>query len=155
MADFTYFNIMDIDPSFSALDEGVYTLRLNKIEGQEFTPQTGKRAGESTMRVNSDFAVVNHQQFSGRRLFHTFWLSNGFDQKALRRLADRTGVPQEPTDTFTMWLAKLTEQQPEVKVKVEKVPDVDYKTGNAKVDEITGKPLFKNVINWKEVQPAN
>lgn len=155
MADYQYFNIMDVDPSFTPLEDGVYELRINKLVGESYVPKSGKREGEATIRIKGDFAVVNHNKFSGRRLFHTFWLHSGFDQKALRRIADRTGIGQDPSETFEAWLGKLTQSQPTFKVKVEVVPDMDYTTKTPKVDEITGKPVMTNAINWKEVFCSN
>jgi heat shock protein HspQ len=152
MADHEYFNIMDVDPNFSPIEEGVYKLRINKMTLKEFPKKDN--SGESWRVVNGDFTVVDDATFSGRRLFPTFWLTNSFDLKSLRKIADRTGVTQEPTENFEAWLGKLTSIQPEFRSKIEVVDEIDRATKQPKVDEITGKPMKTNVINFKTVLAA-
>ena len=154
MADFQYFNIMDVDPNFADIEEGVYELRINKLEGGVYTPQSGKSAGVETYRVKGDFVIVNHPTFAGRRLWNTFWLSNKFDQISLRKLADRTGVVQNPGEALEAWLQTMSTIQPTFKAKINSVDDVDWTTHQPKVDEITGKVQKKAVVNWREIFPA-
>jgi hypothetical protein len=115
---FQYFNVMDVDPTFKPIEPGAYTLQLAKIGAQVKTPQSGKMAGQETLMINATFIVVDDPTYSGRRLFNTFWIHNPFDQKILRKIADRTGVTQAPGESLTDWLAKLTQIQPRIKAPV-------------------------------------
>ena len=154
MADFEYFNIMEVDPNFTPVEEGIYKVRINKMTKKSKTyPDDPSR--DTLVWVNGDFVITDHEKFSGRRLFPTFWLSNSFDLKALRKVADRTGVVQTPGQSFEDWLDSLTTQQPEIKVKIDIVPVIDRVTKQPKVDEYSGKPLMENKINFREVFPAN
>lgn len=99
--------------------------------------------------------MVDNDTYSGRRLWHTFYLSNGFDQKALRKVADATAVTQAPGETFEQWCSAVTSSQPEIKVKINIQPDIDRATGQPKVDEATGKEVKRNVIDFKNVFLAN
>ena len=123
---FSYFNVMDVDPTFRPIDQGVYTVQLAKISGKVKVPATGKMAGQETLMINATFIVTDDPTFSGRRLFQTFWIHNPFDQKILRKIADRTGVTQRPGESLEDWFIQLTQIQPKFKVKVDVVSEAAY-----------------------------
>lgn len=136
---------MDVDPSAKALDQGVRALRLVKIDGALIEVKSGKNAGKETFKIDASFTVINDDNYAGRRLWHSFWLSNPYNQKELRKLADSTGVVQEAGEPLAAWLAKLTEFQPEFKTFV----------GVEEYDKGDGSKGQKNVINFFQATPIN
>ena len=126
MAEFEYFNLHDVDPTFKPVDAGVYTLQCAKMTAQKKTPASGKMAGQETLMINGTFIVTGDPTYSGRRFFNTFWIHNPYDQKALRKLMDRTGVAQNPGESLIDWLAKMTQIQPTFKAKVDVVVEPVY-----------------------------
>ena len=118
--EFEYVHLADIDPNFSPIDEAVYTLKLLKLEYR--TPKAG-----GNVYISGQFAVTGEGKFTGRRLFDNFF-NNDFHKRVLRRLADYTGVSQQATESFTSWMQRISEVQPDFRVLVTKGVDVDYKT---------------------------
>ena len=127
----------DVDPSFSTIPADVYTLRINKMVPKTYEGK--KDPSQSFQVVKGDFTVIDHPDYAGRRLFETFWLNHGWSTKALRRISDNTGIPQEPgAGTFEAWLERLSTEQPSFKVPVT-------------VRE--GDPP-ENAITWRDVKPV-
>ena len=145
---FDYVDLNEVDPNFTAMPEDMYTLRILKAEKIDFQYKTGAKIGQDGERISLQLAVVEHPELSGRRLFESLFPSN-FVYRVLRRIADATGVQQEPGSPLTTWLGTLSELQPTFKVKV------GFKTDRAGVVLMTpaGKPQ-DNAVDWREVQPA-
>jgi hypothetical protein len=139
--EYQYFNLQDVDPTFRPIDQGVYTLQLAKIAGQVKVPKSGKMAGQETLMINGTFIVTGDPTFSGRRLFNTFWIHNPYDQKALRKISDRTGVIQNPGESLEDYFARLTQIQPSFKAKVDVVKEPDQ----------TGEVVDVNKIDFRSV----
>lgn len=144
--DFEYLHLADIDPNFSPVDEAVYELKVIKLE-----PRVSKNTG--TNYISGQFAITGDNKYTGRRLFDSFF-SNDFHKRVLRRIADYTGVAQQPTESFDAWMKRISEVQPTFKVLVMKGPDVDYKTKEVKRDPTTGVDLVVNKISWRDLGPA-
>jgi hypothetical protein len=146
---FEYFNLNDIDPTFHAIETGIYGFRVNKMEYKTVVPKSGKNQGVEVPLIQGNFTVINHDQFSGRRLRHTFWLTNTFDQKSLRRLMDATGILQEPGEPLSAYVERFSAAE----------PPAEFKTYVVKVtkeeDPLTGKPGEDNEMKWNNVQPIN
>ena len=159
---FDYVDLNQIDPSFSVMPEDMYTLRILKMEKLTFPRKVnGIPTGEDGQRIAVNLTVADHPSLSGRRIFESLW-PNNFTFRVLRRLADNTGIAQNPGEPLEAWLQKMTETQPTIKLKVE------FRTKNIKklnpatgVEEWTkevvlneqGKPA-ENSIDWREMQPA-
>ena len=151
MAEFEYFNLNDVDPTFHPIDPGVYALRLKKIEFKTIIPSKGQRVGLETPLVNANFSVINHDKFSGRSLRYTFWPANSYDQKALARLSTAVGVPQEQGEPFPEYIKRLGETNPPVEFKTFVAIE------QSGVDETVDppKPIMDNKIKWSNVLPIN
>lgn len=152
---FTYADLRDVDPNFTAVPEDVYTLRVLKFEES--------KTGKGKPFVKASFSIVNSGTVDGRRLWHNFWEigEGGRDLKPLRRIMDATGVQQTEGGEagFKAWLEELTNVQPEFKVLVTKRPPTQYnkemKATEPKLGP-DGAPLpDENFISFKNVSPAN
>ena len=150
--DFVYVNLQDIDPNFSTLPSNNYTLQVQKAELKEFTYRNGSKAGTQGTRVAFQFVVVDDADYSGRKVYESMFPST-FSFKALRRLADATGTPQDAGEPLADWLTKLANEQVKFNIFVDQVEDLD-KDGNARSTDFKGNPAKVNRINWKEVRPA-
>jgi hypothetical protein len=151
--DFNFVNLTQVDPNYTAIDEGVYTLKVIKMAIQN---TKGNNGAEVKPYLACTFSVSNHEKFSGRRLFHNFWNvtdNSGFDAKALRRIADATGVPQD--GDFRAWVEAETTQQPEFKVEVKKqqptVWNKETKTREVKTNPDGSALPDENAINFRNV----
>lgn len=139
-------NLNEIDPTFKPVDPGMYQLKVIKL-----TPKTSTN-GKAFL--SGQFAIQNDAKFSGRRVFVSFFLSNGFAQKELRRLMDATGIIQ--TGSLKDWAEQISSEQPTfkaavtIKQKQEKGPDGTYV---GKVDQY-GNPEVDNAIEFKDAQIA-
>jgi hypothetical protein len=111
--EFSHINIMDIDPSFKPVETGVCQFRVNKITPKYVTPGSGKNSGKEVLVGNGDFTIINSDKYSGRRVFQSFWASNSFNLRELRKLADVTGVTQEPGESLEDYLRRYEAVQPE------------------------------------------
>jgi hypothetical protein len=156
-SEFDYVRLQDIDPSFQALEEDVYNLRILKAEAITYTAKKDTKtakSGDEAVRYSLQFAVQGHPKYSGRRIFETLF-PNDFTWKVFRRIMDATGIPQGDL-TISDWLVALTQTQPAVRLKVEATPDVLRDgTPNPKNVRPDGSPGLKNVIAWKAgVQPG-
>lgn len=147
--EFEYIHLADIDPNFSPIDEGVYTLKLIKLEYRQ--PKSG-----GNTYISGQFAVTGDNKYTGRRLFHTFF-SNDFDKRTLRRIADNTGVLQQPTESFGSWMERISTTQPVFRVFVEKGPQTKWNKEKQVREAVTddyGKEVVTNNIRWKDIGPA-
>ena|ERR1700722_17350939 len=144
---FEHFNLNEVDPTFKPIDPKIYGLRVNKFEYKIVQPKSGKRVGEDTPLVNANFTVINDDTFSGRRLRHTFWMLNPYDQKAVRRLAENTGLMQEADEPFEEYCKRFASQNPPVEfrtyVGLKELPGKNEK----------GESQYDNEIKWNQVFP--
>ena len=143
--EFEHIIIMQIDPTFKPIDEGFYTLQVNKLTPKTGVAKSGKNSGKPYMFLNGSFTVVNDENFSGRKLWKSFWASNPVDLKDLRRLADATGVVQEAGQTLSEYAAVYETLNPPAQFKVFVGTENDYRDANATV----------NVIKFAQAQPDN
>ena len=148
-ASFRYTDLNEIDPSNQALPEDVYTV---KVLSAQYVEGIGKTSGQPYEMVKFFLAITDHENYSGRRLWESFFPGN-YGAKAMRRIADATGLMQEPGTSLIDWLAVLTEKQPTFKIPVQVVEDLD-KDGKARSLDIKGNPAKINKLNWFNVQPA-
>lgn len=158
--DFRYANLNEVDPNFELLDPEVYTLRISKAELRTYlaktaNPEKGVNVGDERAYVNFTFTVINHPKFSGRKHFESLFPSN-FSLKTLRKIADATGVAQ--AGTLENWLTSLSSIQPAIKLKVDKVEDLQRVKGsdgeytsipNPATMNSDGTPSMKNTVDWK------
>lgn len=148
--DFENLNLNDVDPTFKPIDEGPYILKLMSLLWKESkgTKETNKDV--VYVSINGKFAVDNHPKFSGRKLYHNFFLGNSFEQKALRRIADATGVSQNPGETLKDWAARISTTNPSFKVAVKVQQAIDFTTKEGRVD-VDGAPILENKIDFRNV----
>jgi hypothetical protein len=153
--DFRYIDLKDIDPNFTLLDPEFYNLRITKAEIKTYLIKDGSAAvrkgtanvGDEGTYLNFAFTVVDHQKFTGRKHWESLFPSD-FSFKCLKRIEEATGVQQ--TGSMEDWLSQLTAIGPTVKLKVDKVPDVNRDgTPNQKTMKADGTPGEKNVVDWK------
>jgi hypothetical protein len=150
---FDYVFLGDIDLSYKPIPAGVYTLQVVSSGTKEFEYKKGEKAGTKGSKLNMQFAVTDHDEYSGRRVFAGFF-PNDFDLRSLRRLQDATGVLQEEGEPLTEWAARLAEIKPTFKIPVLLTNAKDFsRKGQDRLDE-NGNPILENTLNWKEVQPA-
>jgi hypothetical protein len=153
---FSYVDLNEVDPSFKPLPTDFYTLKVLRAELKSFAyKQTTKshNAGDTGEYIKFQLAVTNHPEFAGRRLFESVFFGRR-ELRGMRLLMDATGVSQVPGTAIDEWLKSLTEIQPEFKVKVDCVPDLNRDGSVRSVDPKTGKPQDINVVKWTEVIPV-
>lgn len=154
MADsFDYVFLGDVDLSYKPIPAAVYTLQVVKFAAQEFTYKKGEKAGTTGSLLKFQFAVTDHEEYSGRRLFSSFF-PNDFDLRSLRRLQDATGVLQEQNEPISEWATRLAEIKPTFKIPVLLTTAKDFAVkGKDRVDE-NGNVIMENTLNWKEISPG-
>ena len=145
---FDYVNLNEVDPNFKPIPQDVYTLQVldAKKGGGALTKDVIGKGGEITRHagdpyeyVNFSFAVTDHSEYSGRRIWDTLFFG-GKELRFMRKLADNTGVQQ--TGSFNEWLQALKEAKPTFKTLVLVKPD----RRDATVDV--------NRVSWKDIVPA-
>lgn len=161
VTDFRYANLNEVDPNFELLDPEVYSLIISKAELRTYAAKTanpakGINVGDEGTYVSFMFTVTDHGKFSGRKHFESLF-NSPFSLKALRRIADATGIPQ--TGTLQDWLTSLSGVNPTIKLKIDKVEDVvrtknpmtgEYDSSpNPRTVKSDGSPSMKNVVDWK------
>ena len=152
--DFRYVDLKDVDPNFTLLDPEVYNLRITKVEIKTYEIKAGSAAvtsgranpGDEGQFINFNFTVVGHSKFTGRKIFDSLFPSD-FTLKCLKRLEEATGIPQNVA--MEEWFAKLSSEQPVVKLQVERVPDLIKGLPNPKTAKSDGTPGDVNKIAWK------
>jgi hypothetical protein len=148
--DWKHIDLKDVDPNFTLLPgPEIYSLRITKAELAAYIARkttASQEAGQEVPYVKLTLTVVDHPNFTGRKLWESLFPGD-FGYKTGRRIMEATGVNQ--TGTMEEWLTELTSVQPVIKVLVDQVPDQFKSTS-------TGKPELKNQVNWKGgVQPAD
>lgn len=148
---FEYTPLADVDPSFSAVPQDVYTMEV--VEGKKRTwtykqdTKTAK-AGDPGASYAIDFLIVDHDKFAGRRIFASYF-GNDFTARGFRRLMDASGHAQQPGQSVTEWLESFKGLSPRIKIKTL----VELKDDRKKVGA-DGQPEKVNEVNMKEVIPA-
>ena len=154
---FEFVNLNEIDPSQKNLPEGVYTFQIVK---SAFVRKEATKDKPAYAVVKLQFAVVDHPELAGRRMFGDFYM-NDFNLKNLRRIMDATGVSQEPGEPLTGWVERLGQLQPTFKVPVVEKQATEYLGKDAEGKPIrhpkfkeNGEPELENSINWFKVMPV-
>ena len=146
---FDYVNLNEIDPAQQLIPEGVYTLKLLKIELKE---GVSKKDGNPYQRVDVAFAVQDDDNFSGRRVWVSLFEGES-TLKQLRKLMDATGVAQTPGSPLTEWFQELSTIQPTVKGEIKHRLDID-KNGNALTTDFKGNPTTLAKLNMWSIIPV-
>lgn len=149
---FDYVHLGDVDLSYKPIPAGVYTLQVVKGESREFKYKKGEKAGTSGKMLKFQFAVTDHPEYSGRRLFGTFF-PNDFDLRSLRRLQDATGVIQEVGEPIVEWVSRIAMVKPTFQIPVLLTNSKDFTSGQDRLDD-NGNTIPDNTLNWKEISPA-
>ncbi len=139
---FEYVDLNEIDPTIKPLTKDFYNLKILKAELKSTTYKTGDKTGQPLQFVKFTLAIVDHPDFSGRRVFPKPLFEGQSTFKKLRKVMDATGVAQEPGTPLDAWLAVLSEAQPTFKAQVTQV--LDRRDPN----------VLDNDVNWWEVAPA-
>lgn len=151
MSDFTTFDYVDlneIDPNPDLLPEGMYELRVVRAELRSGVSQ---RTGDPYQAISLSLAVVNHDQYTGRRVFETLF-PNANGLKALRRLMDATGIQQQPGEPVVEWLQRLVTEQAQFKALVREIEERDPITKQPRMEG--DRVVKRNAISWFKVMPA-
>lgn len=141
--EFDHINIMEIDPTIKPIDQGFYTLQVNKLTPKTVTPAKGKNQGKACLILSGSFTLVNDANFAGRKFWKTFWTTNPVDLKDLRRLADATGVTQTPDQTLSDYANGFEVLDPPAELKIFIAEEADYRTQ---------EPV--NVLKFNQAQPV-
>lgn len=162
---FEYPHLKTVDPNFSTIDTDVYVLRPIKLDLGAW-PERNPGEG-ATPYINGQFVVAKHDKFSGRKVFHTFkdiTTKEGRGMKALRKMADATGVQQQDAETLQDYLQRVVQMSLEFKVPVSKVQKRKFNPETKEwqpvfdesvVDEQGNPtPQMENVINFRNAGPV-
>lgn len=153
LPEFDRVRLEDVDPNFSLIDEGVYTLQLSSVAANTYERKSeGVPTGEKGVRYNLTFTVVDDEKFSGRRVRESFFPSDFF-LKCVRRVADATGYPQDG-DSIAGYLESMAgESDPPVlfKAPIGKRERKSY--GEVELDS-NGNPVEENFVKLIAVMPA-
>ena len=154
---FEFVNLNEIDPSQKGLPEGVYTFQIVKAA---FVRKEATNDKPAYAVVKLQFAVVDHPDLAGRRMFGDFYM-NDFNLKNLRRIMDATGVAQEPGEALPAWVERLGQVQPTFKIPVQEKAATEYLGKGADGKAIRapklkedGSPEMESVLNYWRVMPA-
>lgn len=142
---FEFVDLNEIDPTFKPIDDGIYCLKVLKAELKAYTAKTdtkNQKAGDQGQFVKFQLAVVNDDQYAGRRVFPKPLFPGNRAFRALRKIMDATGIVQEVGMPLADWLNLLSTTQPEFKAKVTQVPDR------------RNPDVIDNDIDWREVLPV-
>jgi hypothetical protein len=140
---YEHINIMEIDPTMKPFSEGFYTLQITKLTPKLVTPKKGQNAGKEVLVLNGSFTVVNDENFSGRKLWRSFWASNIVDLKDVRRIADATGVTQAEGQTLSEYALTFEQLNPPAEFKAP-----------ITVEKAWGSDDDVNVIKFNGAQPV-
>jgi hypothetical protein len=149
---FDHIHLSEVDPNFSNIAPGVYTIQPQLASLAEFTYKQGERAGQTGQYVKFRFVVTDDETYSGRRLYESLF-PNQMTFKILRRISDATGIQQETGEPLADWLTKLASEQPKFRVQIVEEPDLN-RDGTPKALDVNGDPVKVNKVVWKQVLPA-
>jgi len=155
---FNHVNLKDIDPNRKPVEEGFYTLQLVKSEVREYeiadTYKSGPKEGEPREDatsvtgvkgsfLNLQFAISDHPEHSGRRLFLTLFPGdNTFKQ--LRKMMDATQEEMLDSETIPQYLERVADLNPPATFKA----FVNKREGKDR----DGNPETKNNVNLWQAQ---
>lgn len=139
--DFMNARLEDFDNS-KPIPQDIYTFVISKVEPRTYTKKKGPDAGQEATYLSVVLTVVNHDSFSGRRLYEAFFPNAG-SLKILGLLAKTLGVPQEEGENVEDWLVRISQSTPPLPFNV----PVEVQQGNYKTDA-DGNFLDENVVKW-------
>lgn len=146
---FDHVDLKNVDPNFTPVPMGEYTLQVVKAERKEFVykkanPVSGTKPGDTGNYISMSFAITDDDNFSGRRIFSTLFSGEGTFRN-LRRLMDATGVIQEDGEGLIEWVERLGAANAVFKATVEVIQEKDA----------TGELVPKNAVSWKTLAPVS
>ncbi len=156
MTAFSHTNLNDVDPNFTPIATNTYSLR---VVSAELVPYTDKNTGEEKERVSLGLTIFNDPDFSGRRVWESFF-EGDFALKNLRRIMDASGIPQNPGESIESWLNRLVVEQAEVRVPIVLEDDMikDKTTKelipNPRTVKLDGSPSQRNRVDWFRIAPV-
>ena len=115
--DFEYVSLSEIDPNAKPIAEAMYNTRVQSIKTVDYVTKNGKNAGKPGRRYEFRLQVTEDGPARGRVVFDSLFHGEGAF-RALRRLMDATGIPQDNGEPLSEYLTRVAAEQPEVKYKI-------------------------------------
>lgn len=135
--EFDYVNLSEVDPNAKAVAEGFYKVRVTGAAVKPFTAKSGPNAGKPGVRYEFKVQVAEDGPARGRVIFDSLFHGEGA-LRAMRRLMDASGVPQEDGEPISEYLPRLAKESPEVR----------YKITVKKENDRDGQPVDRNRIDF-------
>jgi hypothetical protein len=148
---FSRTNLNDVDPNFTTVNEGTYSLRVVKAD---LTAFVNSKTGEDSERVNLGLTIFNHPEYSGRRIWETLW-EGAFGLRAMRKIMDASGVAQSSDEELASWLERTIVEKAEFKAFVSNEEDLIKGTPNPRTVKPDGSASLINRVDWKTIAPVS
>lgn len=139
--DFMNARLEDFDNT-KPIPQDIYTFKIDKVEPRTYTKKKGPDAGQEGSYLSVVITVVNHDAYSGRRLYEAFFPNAG-SLKILSLLSKTLGVPQEDGEDVQDWLVRISQATPPLTFNL----PVTVEQGNYKTDA-DGNFLDENKVQW-------
>jgi hypothetical protein len=140
---FDYVNLSEVDPNAKAITEDFYRVRVTGAAAKPFTAKSGPKQGEPGVRYEFKVQVTEDGPARGRVIFDSLFHGEGA-LRAMRRLMDASGIPQEDGEPISEYLPRLAKEAPEVR----------YKITVKKENDRDGNPVDKNRIDFYSASVA-
>lgn len=122
--EFEYINLSAVDPTAKPIPEGFYAGRVTGAAAKDFITKSGKNIGKPGRRYEFKFQITEDGPARGRVVFDSLFHGEGA-LRAMRRLMDASGVPQDDGEPLSEYLTRLAKEQPEVKYKITVKSELD------------------------------
>ena len=135
---FEHINLNNVDDSFHAVDAGVYTLEVNKLEPKyvKITKADSPYAGQEVLVLKGSYTIVDDEKFSGRKLWQDFWTPYPIAQKFLKKQMQVTGVIQGPDESLVDYAKQFALLNPPARFVVPITQKPDRRDPETMVNEI-------------------
>jgi len=145
---FSHINLSEVDDTIKAVDEGVYTFEINKLEPKyvKITKPGSEYEGQEVLVLKGSYTIVDDEKYSGRKIWQDFFTPFKGAQIGLKRQMNATGVVQAAGEDLIQYAQQFATLNPPARFQapLKKVADRRDPTGPA-----------KNEIDLFQAKPAN
>ena len=142
-----HINLNDVDDTRKPIEEGVYTLEVNKIDAKYVTIKnpSSPSVGQSPLVLKGSYTIVDDAKYSGRKIWEDFWTNQKFALVNLKKQQNATGVMQAEGEGLSDYAAQFATLSPPARFQVLIQCQPDKR-------DPSGEPV--NRISWFSAKPA-
>ncbi len=125
--EYEHINLNEVDDTIKAVDPGVYTLEVNKLEPKyvKITKAGSEYEGQEVLVLKGSYTIVDDEKYSGRKIWQDFFTPFKGAKIGLKRQMLATGVLQADGESLVDYAAQFASLNPPARFQapVTKEPD--------------------------------